>query len=430
MSNQSRRSAARNVPAVRAAAASLPSSNGRPLPRQAGRALRATVLALLAAQAVAVYAPAVASTPMSAAQADLDRDGVPNSRDRDVDGDGVLNGADRNIDGGVATSGPLKGRYVGDRLLNGDSAELDMDADGLPDASPQEKDIDGDGLADNAVQEKDIDGDGLLDGAQGEVDTDGDAVANGLDGDIDGDGVVNTSDADAFGTGVSLDRAIVNGEQFADDATVSDSIALVSAEVRKLLKLPASDTGLRVRVSKYGFSDRVSGIWRYFTADRVQVWADWEYPLSDPSQLSLFLQYEYVGPYDFSPGYPIISSADSLNPANFVVSQESRFYVEAPGNRGTTVSWLPGAPAGFMFATPARESTGFAPPTQPLSDALRLYPNLFVRSEPYNGDYFSGNLVNAPVAPHESIVAAVKLERTVNEVSRKWYGEQEAQLIR
>lgn len=67
--------------------------------------------------------------------ADLDRDGIPNIRDADIDNDGIRNGSDSNVDGGIAKTGPMKGKFVGDNLANNDDAETDIDSDGLLDGS-------------------------------------------------------------------------------------------------------------------------------------------------------------------------------------------------------------------------------------------------------------------------------------------------------
>jgi hypothetical protein len=165
---------------------------------------------------------------------DLDRDGIPNISDPDVDNDGLLNGKDSNIDGGKALSGPLRGKVIGDQLLNSAAAELDMDADGL---------------ADNAAAELDIDGDGLLDSdRKRELDIDGDGVPNGLDTNLDGDGLSNAADADMFGDGVINDIFAGGGaDGYAPDATVAATIEFVTAELRKSFQIPATDAGLRVK---------------------------------------------------------------------------------------------------------------------------------------------------------------------------------------
>ncbi|MBU6182313.1 MAG: MSCRAMM family adhesin SdrC [Verrucomicrobia bacterium] len=395
---------------------------------------------------------------------DLDRDGIPNISDRDVDNDGILNGVDRNIDGGTARSGPLRGRYIGDNLPNDSSQELDMDADGLADIAVAELDIDGDGLADSAANETDIDGDGrldgerqetdidgdglldnaatetdidgdaraddaasetdidgdgLADGVSGEVDTDGDASTNGFDGDVDGDGLANNSDADMHGTGVINDYFQTVGDAaYAPDASVAPTIAYVSGEVRRILQIPATDNGLRVRVSAYPFGTWVYGDWRYLSADNIQIYASWAYPSSDPSQLKVFVKWQYTGPYS-----GIVE--DYSNPANYVISEESRASAQFPGGGFTFVSWVPSQPAGFYYIAPDQQATGFAPPYESLRAALSSYPG-FESSQYYLT--FSGFFSSTPGLP--GVQPIVNLQRTIMQVNRAWYGQLEAQQLR
>ena len=404
-----------------------------------------------------------------AAAADLDRDGTPNISDRDVDNDGILNGADRNIDGGTARSGPLRGRYIGDNLANDSSQELDMDADGLADDAvletdidgdglldgerretdidsdgladnaPNETDIDGDGFLDNAANETDIDGDGLADGVSGEVDTDGDASANGLDGDMDGDGLANSSDPDMHGTGVLNDIFAGADEAYASDASAASTIAYVSGEVRRILQIAATDPGLRVRVSADQFGSLITGVWRYLSPDNIQVYAKWCYPANNPSDLQIAVIYRYGGPYSGNP-------VDYANPAYYSISEESRVYSQYPGGGMTFVSWVPQQPAGFYFGaifqtytsipsslatggfyygTASGEPSDFTPPYQTLVNALSAYPNL--TSDPQYLT-FSGNFGSTPGLP--SLQPLINLQRTVMQVSRAWYGQQEARQLR
>ena len=400
---------------------------------------------------------------------DLDRDGIPNISDTDVDNDGIVNGSDSNIDGGVAKTGPLKGQYIGDRIANDNAAELDMDADGLldnaanesdidgdrladnskleldidadgrPDTAATESDIDGDGLADNAANEMDIDGDNLLDGGSGEFDIDGDGSANGLDGDVDGDGLANNSDPDMHGTGVLNDIFAGADEAYAPDASAASTIAFVSAEVRRRLQIPASDKGLRVRVSANPFGALVTGVWRYLSSDNIQVYAKWSYPANNPADIQIAAIYLYNGPYSGNP-------ADYTNPAYYSISEESRVYSQYPGGGMIFVSWTPGQPAGFYFGaifqtytsilsslgtvgfyygTASGEPSDFTPPNQTLVNALSAYPNL--TSDPQYLT-FSGNLGSAPGLP--DLQPLIKLQRTVMQVSRAWYGQLEAKQLR
>jgi hypothetical protein len=394
---------------------------------------------------------------------DLDRDGIPNITDRDVDNDGILNGSDRNIDGGTARSGPLRGRVIGDNLPNDSSQELDMDADGLADIavaetdidgdgladnasnetdidgdarldgerretdidgdgladdSTSEIDIDGDGLADNAASETDIDGDGLADDVRGEVDIDGDSTANGLDGDVDGDGLANNSDADMLGSNAINDIFVGADSAYAPDATVAATINYVSGEIRRILQIPSADNGLRVRVSASQSGNRVVGVWRYLSADNMQVYANWAYPADNPSALNIFAVYQYTGPHSGN-------MADYTNPDNYSLSEESKAYAQFPGGGITFVSWVPSQPASFFYTAPNQQATGFAPPFQPLVNALSSLPN-FTADQQYLS--FSGNLGTSPGL--SSLQPLINLQRTIMQVSRAWYGQLEAQQIR
>jgi hypothetical protein len=379
--------------------------------------------------------------------ADLDGDGVPNISDRDVDNDGLLNGTDRNIDGGKATSGPFRGKFIGDNLPNNSPQELDMDADGLADDAAaetdidgdglldgerretdidgdgladnaaNETDIDGDGLADNAANETDIDGDGLVDGGRDEVDTDGDGSANGLDVDMDGDSLANNSDPDMYGTGDINDIFQLPGseEAYAADASVASTIAYVSGQIRQKLQIPATDKGLRVRVNPVLFGSLVTGVWRYLSSDNIQVWAKWCYPLDNPADLNIATQYSYDGPLSGN-------SADYVNPANYFISEESRVYSGYPGGGGYIINWQPQQPAIFGFSVPSEQATGFY---QPLVNALASLPN-FTPNQPDLS--FSADLGTSPGL--SSLQTLVKLERISMQVSRAWYGQQEARQLR
>ena len=72
-----------------------------------------------------------------------------------------------------------------------------------------------------------------------------------------------------------------------------------------------------------------------------------------------------------------------------------------------------------------QQATGFAPPFQTLAAALSSLPN-FTADQQYLS--FSGNLGTVPGLP--SLQPLVNLQRTVMQVSRAWYGRQEALQIR
>lgn len=160
------------------------------------------------AAATLAFAAAIGLSQVQAQSSsdDLDRDGIVNGIDPDVDNDGKPNGADRNVDGGRCKKGPLKGKYIGDRLKNDDDRELDIDDDGRPDDSPNELDIDGDRRKDDAPGERDIDGDGRLDDHPSESDIDGDGKDDSMDDDIDGDDRDNSDDDDCDGDGKGRGR--------------------------------------------------------------------------------------------------------------------------------------------------------------------------------------------------------------------------------
>lgn len=172
---------------------------------------------------MAVTAALVASLGLGQASAktlDLDGDGIANLVDPDVDGDGISNGSDLNADGGVCRRGPLKGRYVGDRLLNDNARENDMDADGLKDNSAAELDIDGDGRKDDSKDELDIDGDGKRDDSDGDMDGDGLLNDDIRENDLDGDGRPNPVDLDFNGDGIN-DYVEVEPEILGDDSELA-----------------------------------------------------------------------------------------------------------------------------------------------------------------------------------------------------------------
>lgn len=361
----------------------------------------------------------------AALELDIDADGRADTaaNETDIDGDGLADNSvnETDIDGdGLADDAMSEQDIDGDSVLDNAVVEQDIDGDGLLDNAAAETDIDGDGLADNATNETDIDGDGLADGVREEVDTDGDASANGLDADVDGDGLANDSDADMNGTGVINDYFQTAGADaaYAPDASVASTIAYVSGKVRQILQIPGADNGLRVRVSASQFGTWIYGVWRYLSADNIQVYATWAYPSSDPSQLKVFIKWQYTGPYS-----GIVE--DYTNPANYTISEENRLSAQYPGGGFTFISWVPPEPTGFYFSAPNEQATGFAPPYEKLRAALRSYPNF--SSSPQYLD-FSGSLVSTPGFP--GVQPIINLQRTIMQVSRAWYGQLEAQQLR
>ena len=157
------------------------------------------------------------------ARPDIDRDGVPDTRDAfpsdpseylDTDGDGIGNHADSDADGdGVddSTDGLPFDRFESvdtDSDGVGDGADLDDDGDDVLDVfddfplDPQEyADTDGDRIGDRS--DADDDGDGINDLADAFpryprewLDTDGDGIGDNLDSDDDNDGLADHADPD------------------------------------------------------------------------------------------------------------------------------------------------------------------------------------------------------------------------------------------
>lgn len=174
------------------------------------------------------------------------------------------------------------------------------------------------------------------------------------DGDADSDGY--DDDYDAFDI---LFESPGNPRAYADDAAAASIIAAVATELRTVLQLPAADDGLRVRVqindgsvTQPGrFGDLVTGVWRYLTPDKIQVWARWCYPATDPGQLKTFAQYSYNGPRSED-------IADYGNPAYYTVSEESRLYAGHLRGATTFVSWLPEQRVGFSYSCAERAGRG------------------------------------------------------------------------
>lgn len=243
-----------------------------------------------------------------------------------------------------------------------------------------------------------------------EVDT-GDRFA---DGDTNGDGYDNDYDSMDI-----LYEAPSNPPAYADDASAAPIIAAVDGQVRNFLSIAAADSGLRVRVqindgtvTQPGrFGDRVTGVWRYLTPDKIQVWGRWSYPASDPSQVNLAVQWSYSGP--LLPAEQVLSGdvADYLNPANYSISEESRVYAGFFSGPITFIGWLPGTPASFSYFAPDEQATGFQAPIEALRAALSSLPN-FTNT----GNSFSGDFSTAPGFPVVRTVLDVL--RTINSVTR------------
>lgn len=186
-----------------------------------------------------------------------------------------------------------------------------------------------------------------------------------------------------------------------------------------------NDPGFRVRVQNGQFGNLVTGVWRYMTPDKIQIWAKWAYPANDPSQLKMFVQYSYTGPYSGN-------MADYTNPDNYVISPESRIYagymtsvnggtpISYAARPATTISWLPSQSANFSYSAPSLDYTGFAPPIQPLREALGSMPNF----ENF-GESFSAEL--SPTPGIQSAQTIIDLLRTISQVNATWYAQRQAE---
>lgn len=272
-------------------------------------------------------------------------------------------------------------------------------------------------------------GSDMLDAGEGDDDLDGQLGADRLiggagldresdvqdlfeDGDADGDGF--DDDYDAFDI---LFESPGNPRAYADDTAAVPIIDAVTTELRRILQLPAADDGLRVRVhindgavTQPGrFGDLVTGVWRYLTPDKIQVWARWCYPAADPSQLKTFAEYSYNGPYSGD-------IADYGNPAYYTVSDESRIYAGYLRGAVTFISWLPGQPVGFFYSAPNEQATGLPAPIERLTALLGSRPNFSA-----TGDSFSGSLAAEP--GFVGIQPILDLLRSIEQVNRTWYAE-------
>ena len=234
------------------------------------------------------------------------------------------------------------------------------------------------------------------------------------DGDTNGDGYDNDYDSMDI-----LYEAPSNPPAYADDASAAPIIAAVDGQVRNFLSIAAADSGLRVRVqindgtvTQPGrFGDRVTGVWRYLTPDKIQVWGKWSYPASDPSQVNLAVQWSYSGPLLPAEQVLLGDVADYLNPANYSISEESRVHAGSLNGPNMFIGWLPGTPASFSYFAPNEQATGFPAPIEGLKAALASVPN-FTNS----GDSFSGDFSASPGLP--GVQPVLDVLRTINRVTR------------
>ncbi len=305
---------------------------------------------------------AISTVSAQSSTADLDRDGIVNSRDADIDNDGIRNGSDSNVDGGIAKTGPMRGKYVGDQLANNDAAETDIDSDGLLDGSVRETDIDGDG------------------------------VVNVRDADMDGDAVANVRDADMNSDGFSdlLDYIgpLENG-YYVDPAAAAEITQEVSTQLRSAFKLPA---GGSVRVVAYK-SDPSVGLWNVLTADRVSLFGIWKIEASAPNGVNLFYLYG-------SPG-------------------ENRFYAQYPSGPVTFYNWMSGERVGFFY--PAMNET---PSGEIISGSIyqtffaQRYPGTLVNT--YAGNYGLGYFYDGELGVFSGMEPVIEQQRGIFKTFSDW----------
>jgi hypothetical protein len=214
-----------------------------------------------------------------------------------------------------------------------------------------------------------------------------------------------------------------NPPAYADDASVAPIIAALDGEVCNFLNISAANASLRVRVQASQFGDRVTGVWRYLTPDKIQVWGKWSYPASDPSQVNLAVQWSYSGPPVTLDQIVSGDVADYLNPANYSISEESRVYagfLNGPG--GFLVNWLPGTQANFGYGAPSEEAlaywfpgtgpaTAVPAPIEAVKAALASLPNFTA-----NGDAFTADFSTAP--GFLGVQPVLDVLRTINRVTR------------
>lgn len=264
-----------------------------------------------------------------AAPVDTDRDGIPNSRDTDIDNDGLRNGVDPNVDGGVAKSGRMRGRFVGDRLTNAD------------------------------VNETDIDGDGLLDGSIKETDIDGDRVVNAKDKDMDGDGVLNNRDSDMNGDSYP-DLIDITNDNGNGTFLIGDEALPVTKEVSlAMVETLAPPPDALITVKAYQVDPTV-GVWSVLTADRLLFSGSWKIDANAPGGVNLF----YLAS---SPG-------------------ENRFYGQYPFGPFTFYNWLDGEPVGFSNSALQESPSG-----EPIPGTI--FESFFAQNYPGTRvSTFAGNL--------------------------------------
>jgi hypothetical protein len=203
-------------------------------------------------------------------------------------------------------------------------------------------------------------------------------------------------------------------EAYVADASVADTIAQVETELRKALKISATEPGLRVRAQKGAFLGATVGLWRYLSPDNIQVWARWILPTNTSSGLKLFAQYQYTGPYSGD-------SAEFFNPANYAISEESRLYVQDTniGVGGQTASWTPGRPVNFWTFLTREVPGGSTFTVESLTAEFAPLTNLSVNGDGFGEQYFtvSADLTTSPEFP--GLQPILDTQRTLRRIAKE-----------
>jgi hypothetical protein len=201
-------------------------------------------------------------------------------------------------------------------------------------------------------------------------------------------------------------------EAYVADASVADTIAQVETELRKALKISATEPGLRVRVQKGAFLGATVGLWRYLSPDNIQVWARWILPTNTSSGLKFFAQYQYTGPYSGD-------SAEFFNPANYAISEESRLYVQDTNIGGQIASWTPGRPVNFWTLLTREVPGGSTFTVESLTAEFAPLTNLSVNGDAYGDKYFtvSADLTTSPEFP--GLQPILDVQRTLRRIAKE-----------
>jgi hypothetical protein len=201
---------------------------------------------------------------------------------------------------------------------------------------------------------------------------------------------------------------------FAPDASVSETIARVESELRKVLGISATEPGLRARVQAAGLlgdlNGVVAGIWRYLSADNLQVWAKWSYPSNNPSALNLFALYQYTGSYS-------AEEAEFYNPTNYSVSSEQRLYLNDPILGGLTASWTPGQPVNFWTLLKLQDQTGSSLSVEGIRSEFEAYPNLNVSDDLGSFVTISADFQKSPAFP--GLQPILETQRTLRRIAKE-----------